>query len=154
MASLGPNELKLGQQDSRSINSHQGDMAYCFMKVHKWYQSHKSHNAPVPYPTIHHFGTEMCILMFQWCIVGYGTGALWDLWDWSIWMSSLCLLLLLFTLNMLNYFNSLAPGKCGNNFKIVILNLFHELISWAFPVKLLLGECHRTPLMISQHWFR
>ena len=23
-------------------------------------QSHKSHNAPVPYPTMHHFVTEMC----------------------------------------------------------------------------------------------
>ena len=40
--------------------------------------------------------------------------------------------------------NSLAPGKCGNNFTIVISNLFQELISWAFPVKLLSGECHRT----------
>ena len=30
---------------------------------------HKSHNAPVPYPTIHHW------------IVGYGTCASWDVWE-------------------------------------------------------------------------
>ena len=28
-------------------------------------QIHKSHNEPVPYPTIHHFGTEMCPFLFQ-----------------------------------------------------------------------------------------
>ena len=32
----------------------------------------KSHNAPVPYLTIHHFGTEMCTFLFQCC-------ALWDM---------------------------------------------------------------------------
>ena len=26
---------------------------------------HKSHDASVPYPTIHHLGTEMCIFLFQ-----------------------------------------------------------------------------------------
>ena len=35
-------------------------------------QIHKSHNAHVPYPTIHHFGTEMCAFLFQ-------SGALWDM---------------------------------------------------------------------------
>ena len=51
-------------------------------------QSHKSHNAPVPYPTMHHFLTEMCtcvhISVTKWCIVGYLSDALWDLWDGSI----------------------------------------------------------------------
>ena len=45
-------------------------------------QSHKSHNAPVPYPTIHHWNINMHISVPKWCIVGYGTGALCDLWDW------------------------------------------------------------------------
>ena len=46
---------------------------------------------------MHHFVTEMCTHtcghfcfkmvhcgIWYWFIVGYGTGALWDLWDWSI----------------------------------------------------------------------
>ena len=37
---------------------------------------------------MHHFVKEMCthlhISVTKWCIVGYGTDALWDIWDWSI----------------------------------------------------------------------
>ena len=48
--------------------------------------AHKSHNASDIYPTIpppmQHFVTEMCthvhISVAKCCIVGYGTGALWD----------------------------------------------------------------------------
>ena len=29
-----------------------------------------------------------------------------------------------------------------------------RLISWALSVELISAECHRTPLMISQHWSR
>ena len=50
--------------------------------------SHKSHNASIPYPTMHHFVTEMCtcvhISVIKWCIVGYLHDALWDLWNGSI----------------------------------------------------------------------
>ena len=39
------------------------------------YLSHKSHNAPVSYPKMHHFVTEMCICVHifvtKWCVVGY-----------------------------------------------------------------------------------
>ena len=35
-------------------------------------QLHKSHNSPAPFPTIHHFGTEMCTFLFQY-------GVLWDM---------------------------------------------------------------------------
>ena len=45
---------------------------------------HKSHNAPVPYPTMHHSEQKCAHFCSEWCIVGYETGALWDLWDWSI----------------------------------------------------------------------
>ena len=38
---------------------------------------HKSHNAPVPYPTMHHFVTEMCpcahISVTKWCIPRFGS---------------------------------------------------------------------------------
>ena len=51
-------------------------------------RSHKSHNVCGEYPTMHHFVTEMCtqvhISVAKWCIVGYGTGALWDLCNRSV----------------------------------------------------------------------
>ena len=40
-----------------------------------WIILYKSHNAPVPYPIMHHFVTEMCtcvhISVTKWCIVGF-----------------------------------------------------------------------------------
>ena len=52
------------------------------MSINLW---DKSHNAPVPYPTMHLFVTEMytCvnICLTRWCIVGYLSDALWNLWD-------------------------------------------------------------------------
>ena len=45
--------------------------SYCSLALSNW-QIHKSHNAPVPYPTMHHFVTEMCIFLLQ-------NGALWDI---------------------------------------------------------------------------
>ena len=50
-------------------------------------QSHKSHNAPVPCPIIHHSEQKCVHFCSEWCIVGYGTGVLWDLWIWSIKLS-------------------------------------------------------------------
>ena len=38
------------------------------------------HNAPL-------FNRIVHISVTKWCIVGYGTGALWDLWGWSISLS-------------------------------------------------------------------
>ena len=41
-------------------------------------------------PTMHHTSIPQCTILWQtisvtkWCIVGYWTGALWDLWDRSI----------------------------------------------------------------------
>ena len=43
-----------------------------------------SYNASVPYPTIHHSEQKYVHFCSEWCIVRYGTGALWDLWIWSI----------------------------------------------------------------------
>ena len=52
------------------------------------HQIHKSHNAPVPYPTMQHSEQKCAHFCSEWCIVGYGTGALWHLWDWSIMVTS------------------------------------------------------------------
>ena len=51
------------------------------------YPPHKSHNATVPYPTMHHFVTEMCtcvhISVTKWRTVGY-LPASWEFWGGSI----------------------------------------------------------------------
>ena len=44
----------------------------------------KSHSALVPYPTMHHSEQKCVHFCSEWCSVGYGTGALWNLWEWSI----------------------------------------------------------------------
>ena len=50
--------------------------------------SNKSYNALDKYATMYHFVTEMCtyvhISVTKWYIMGYGTGALWDLFNRSI----------------------------------------------------------------------
>ena len=60
-------------------------------------QFHKSQNAPVPYPTVHHSEQKCAHFCSVWSIVGYGKGAFWDLWIRSItvlhaqlWWSFLC----------------------------------------------------------------
>ena len=51
-----------------------------------------THNAPIPYPTMHQFVTEMCtnvhISVTKWCIMGFLFDALWDLWDGYINLST------------------------------------------------------------------
>ena len=47
-------------------------------------QFHKSQNAPVPYPTMLHSEQKCAHFCSEWSIVGYGTGAFWDLWIRSI----------------------------------------------------------------------
>ena len=76
----GPMTIK--QISPKSSHTHSSSMR---MSID---HSHKSHNASVLYPTMHHFVTEMCtyvhISVTKWCIVGYLSDALWDLWDRSI----------------------------------------------------------------------
>ena len=45
---------------------------------------HKSPNTPVPCPTIYHSGQKCAHFCSKWCIVGYRTGAVWDLRIWSV----------------------------------------------------------------------
>ena len=47
-------------------------------------QSHKSHGAPVQHPTTYNSKQKCACFCSGWCIMGYGTGALWYYWDWSI----------------------------------------------------------------------
>ena len=51
--------------------------------------------------------------------------------------------------------NSLAPGRCGIDFKREISkHMILGLCPLAHLAKLLSGDCLRTCLMISQLWFR
>ena len=51
---------------------------------------HKSQHALVPYPTILHSEQKCAHSCSEWSIVGYGTGAFWNLWNWSILISYFC----------------------------------------------------------------
>ena len=52
--------------------------------------------------------------------------------------------------------NSLATEsqRYGSNFTKVFFKLIYELKSWALLVNVVLGQYHRSPLIISHHWFR
>ena len=47
-------------------------------------QSHKSHNAPVTYPTIYHSEQKCDISVLNGVLWDMGQGVLWVAWDWSI----------------------------------------------------------------------
>ena len=47
--------------------------------------------------------------------------------------------------------NLLTTVRCVSNFKFFFFS-FYKLISWALPVKLILDECHRAPLIIKYSW--
>ena len=51
---------------------------------HLFYLIHKSRNTPVPYPTMLHSEQKCAHFCSEWSIVGYETGAFWDLWNWPI----------------------------------------------------------------------
>ena len=58
----------------------------------------------------------------------------------------------------LQWVNSLALGRFGWNFRLVIFRLQSRIniyiyIYWVFPVERPSGECQKTLLMINQHWF-
>ena len=50
--------------------------------------SHKFHDVPAPYPTMHHCVTEICtrvhFVVTKWCIVGDVSDVLWDFWEGTI----------------------------------------------------------------------
>ena len=47
-------------------------------------QLHKSLNTPVPYPTMLHSEQKCARFCSEWSIMGYGTGAFWELWIRSV----------------------------------------------------------------------
>ena len=71
--------------------------------------SHKSHNAPITYRTIHHFVTEMCTCVHisdtKWRIVGNLFTAIWDLWDGYVWHPLQTYIDICTTVNLIFYMN-------------------------------------------------
>ena len=57
------------------------NMANHCLQSHSWRidQSHKSHTAPVPYPTMLNSEQKCEHFCSEWCIVGYGTDACWGM---------------------------------------------------------------------------
>ena len=49
-------------------------------------------------------------------------------------------------------FNSLAPGRCGSNFKSIILNPLYSIEYWSITVTLFSCECNITPSNGNQQW--
>ena len=52
---------------------------------------HKSHSAPVPYPTMLHSEQKCAHFCSEWSIVEYGTGAFWDFVKLVYWDMRMCL---------------------------------------------------------------
>ena len=61
-----------------------------------------------------------------------------------------------------SHFNSLAPGRCGSNFKWILFKLIIKIITLVIIQNIIMdthsdiapGNWQRTFLMRSQHWFR
>ena len=51
-------------------------------------------------------------------------------------------------------FNSWSLVIVAVHLNVLFSSLLHRMIIWALSVKVPSDECHRTPLMINQHWFR
>ena len=49
--------------------------------------------------------------------------------------------------------NSSGPEKCGSNFASIFVRLDLPFDILSTSLKLILGERHRTALIIRQHWF-
>ena len=110
-----------------------------------WPISHgNSHNAPVPHPTMHHSEQKCAHFCSEWCIVGYGTGALWDLWDCStdrvIFSQGWCLMSLFSSMHPLpctlclasaaRRYSPQSTGKCrGMTWHFHLSDLLHTLHS-------------------------
>ena len=78
------NELKMTTSDKcmHTIPHNFDDL--CSTKQTRNWKCNIWPNAPVLYPTIHHSEKKCAHCCSEWCIVRYGTGALWDYWDWTI----------------------------------------------------------------------
>ena len=125
------------------------------------------YNDPVPYPTMHHFVTEMCtcvhISATKWCTVGYLSNVLWDLWHGSIGCQPDEPLASLVTTNtIINVYGSLVVimlthwgrDKMTAVSQTTLSNAFSWLKMLEFRLRFHWSLFLRVQLTIIQHWFR
>ena len=95
----------------------------------------KCHNAWDYYPTMYPFVTEMCT-----CIVGYGSGALWDLHNRSMAWSKIAVSQVEWWLEHKHSWkiNSLAPGQFEWNFRYVIFKQILVIDGWGISCEIAL----------------
>ena len=85
-------------------------------------QPHKSHNAPVPHPTMHYSEQNCAHFCPEQHFDVYGTGALWGVWIWSIFVNQF----LSYFLN--DFISSSTPYYVDED----IWNICWALYKWAF----------------------
>ena len=115
-------------------------------------QFFKSHNALVPYPTMHHSEQKCAHFCSEWCIVGYGTGALWELWTRPI-------DLLVLKLNCIVGYGTGALWELWiRSTDFLVLKLYHPSISrsilWLMMSWILVSPDHLQPLHWPGTWWR
>ena len=101
---------------------------------------------------------HLSVLLIYVLVTGFNSGCYVVKWDkllfWQCWtLRGLCRVSDgMNSINLLTHW-PLRDGY-GSNFAMNFSNTVYELIPWVFYVKLVFGECQRTHLMASQHWFR
>ena len=70
-----PSEIKFNRFRHRLVNC----VCTWEQETAAIYQSHKPHNAPVTHPATHHSEQKCAHFCSEWYILGYESGALWDL---------------------------------------------------------------------------
>ena len=88
---------------------------------------YKSQNSPIPYPTMLYSEQKCAHFCSEWSIVGYGTGAFWDLWNCSI---GTCRVSLVAMLEPLNWYPFIASKH---------LDIYHD---WVPVVRIMIFDMY------------
>ena len=99
-----------------------------FLFLRGWDLSHKSHNAPVAYPTMHHFVTEMCTFLLQNCA----------LWDFCLMYYGICELVLFYDL-CLSIMGNYMKCKCTHSY-VVAKQYDRSKVHWSYVTKIMINQ--------------
>ena len=116
-------------------------------------QIHKSHNATIPYPTMLHSKHKCVHFCSEWSIVGYGTGAFWNLWIRSIDHHCVCKWWEAITRHT-GHQHIEAETRWPPWLQTTFSNAFSWMKIVIFQIKFHWSLFLRVQLTICQHWFR